>query len=135
MMRTSLNTKGQTVEWHFIFSDDMILYRVSSLCYKCNLSTVQSFLSTTTPDKFKWIHCIQNRLMHRPPIAKPLISVLYMNVSIMWVLRSLTCKLLQICSILRILLIFQSTKMMIMISILKWQANPFLSYIFFSADS
>ena len=24
---------------------------------------------------------------------------------------------------------------MIMISILKWQANPFLSYIYFSADS
>ena len=26
-------------------------------------------------------------------------------------------------------------KIMIMISILKWQANPFLSYIYFSADS
>ena len=134
-MRTSLNTKGQTVEWHTLFFQMIWYYTVSSLFYECNLSTVQSFLFTTTPDKFKWIPCIQNRLMHRPPVAKPLISVLYMNVSIMWVLRSLTCKLLQICSILRILLIFQSTKMMIMISILKWQANPFLSYIFFSADS
>ena len=65
--------------------------------------------------------------MARPPIAKPLILVLYMNVSIMWVLRSLTNKLLQIFSILKIRPI-SKYKIMIMTSILKWQVNPFLSY-------
>ena len=106
MMKTSLNTKGQTVQWHFIFLDDMIFNIQSQFNLLINVTYlgVQSFLFIIKLDKFKLIHCIWNSLMPRPPIAKPLISVLYMKVSIMWVLRSLTNKLLQIFSILRILL-------------------------------
>ena len=105
MMKTSLNTKGQTVQWHFI-SLDMIfnIQRQFNLLINVTYLGVQSFLFIIKLNKFKLIHCIWNSLMPRPPTAKPLISVLYMKVSIMWVLRSLTNKLLQIFSILRILL-------------------------------
>ena len=93
-----------------IFLDDMILYRVSSLClsmqliYMCRASySLQNQINSNDST-------VLETVMPRPPMAKPLIFVLYMNVGIMWVQRSLTCKLLQILSILRILLTFQTTK-------------------------
>ena len=64
-------------------------------------------------------------------MAKPLIFVFIMNVGIMWVQRSLTCKLLQILINPKNSAYISNYKIMIMISILKWQANPFLSYIIF----
>ena len=41
IMKTSLNTKGQTVEWHTLFFlEDMVLYKLSSISvYQCNLFT------------------------------------------------------------------------------------------------
>ena len=73
MMKTSLDTKGQTVQWHFIFLDDMIFNIQSQFNLLINVTYlgVQSFLFIIKLDKFKLIHCIWNSLMPRPPIANP----------------------------------------------------------------